>query len=209
MKSWFGRTWLRLCGWRLETEWPLHPKFVVIAAPHTSNWDLPFMLATSYAMQVPISWMGKHTLFSPPFGWILKGVGGIPIDRRKHHNVVRWAVEQFEQSERLALAVPAKGTRGKADYWKSGFYHIAMGAGVPIGMGYLDYGKKTCGIKGFVLPTGDVRADMDRIRAFYHDVEGKYPALGDVPRLREEDAPDAESEADAAPAPRAKAGGAS
>lgn len=187
MKPWIGKTWLRLSGWRLESEWPQHPKFVLIAAPHTSNWDLPFMLATSYAMQVPISWMGKHTLFSPPLGWVLKGVGGIPIDRRSHHNVVQWAIEQFKQSERLALAVPAKGTRGKADYWKSGFYHIALGAGVPIGMGYLDYGKKACGIKGFLMPTGDIPADMDRIRAFYRDVEAKYPALQVVPRLREED----------------------
>ncbi|HEX2573891.1 MAG TPA: lysophospholipid acyltransferase family protein [Polyangia bacterium] len=207
MRSWLGKTWLRLNGWRIETESPQHPKFVLIAAPHTSNWDLPYMLAASYVMDLPLSWMGKHTLFSPPFGWVLKAVGGIPIDRRAKHNVVRWAIEQIQKSERLILVVPAKGTRGKADYWKSGFYHIALGAGVPIGMGYLDYGKKTCGIKGFIMPTGDVRADMDRIRAFYRDVEGKYPELGDVPRLREEDAPAAQSEA--APAPRTKAQNAS
>jgi 1-acyl-sn-glycerol-3-phosphate acyltransferase len=162
------------------------------------------MIATSYAMEVPISWMGKHTLFSPPLGWLLKSMGGIAIDRRSRHNVVSWAISQFEEAERLVLAVPAKGTRGKADYWKSGFYHIALGARVPIGMGYLDYGRKVCGIKGFLMPTGDIPADMDRIRAFYHGVQAKHPALEVTPRLREEDAPQVESEDAAAPLPPAR-----
>ncbi|HSN97803.1 MAG TPA: lysophospholipid acyltransferase family protein [Candidatus Nanopelagicales bacterium] len=190
LRTWIGKGWLTFFGWRLETEEPVHDRFVLIAAPHTTSWDLPFMLATSYVMRVPISWMGKQELFRPPFGWFLRALGGIAIDRRSRKNRVGWAVEQFGRAEHLVLAVPAEGTRGQVDFWKSGFYRIALGAGVPIGLGYLDYARKTCGIGGFVMPTGDVRADMDRIRAFYQDVRGKYPEKEGVPRLREEDAPE-------------------
>lgn len=182
-----GWTWLKVFGWRLEGEKPTHPKFVVVAAPHTSGWDLPFMLATSYMLGVPISWMGKQELFAPPFGWFLKALGGIPIDRSKHHNTVSWAISEIQRAERMVLSVPAKGTRARAEYWKSGFYHIAHGAGVPMGLALLDYGKKRCGIGAFIMPTGDVRADMDRVRAFYADVTAKYPDLEGLPRLREEE----------------------
>jgi 1-acyl-sn-glycerol-3-phosphate acyltransferase len=187
-KYWIGRVWLKVFGWQLETETPVHPKFVVIAAPHTSGWDLPFMLATSYVMNVPISWMGKRELFAPPFGWFMRALGGIPIDRSKHHNTVSWAVAELERAERLVLSIPAKGTRARAEYWKSGFYHIAHGAGVPVALAYLDYGQKRCGIGAFLTPTGDVRADMDRVRAFYANVTAKFPDLEGVPKLREEEA---------------------
>jgi 1-acyl-sn-glycerol-3-phosphate acyltransferase len=147
------------------------------------------MLATSYVMRVPISWMGKQELFRPPFSWFMRALGGIPIDRSARKDRVAWAIEQFNRADRLVLAIPAEGTRGNVSYWKSGFYNIARGAGVPIGLGYLDFGRKVCGVGGYLMPTGDVRADMDRIRAFYKDIRGKYPAKESVPRLREEDAP--------------------
>jgi 1-acyl-sn-glycerol-3-phosphate acyltransferase len=182
-----GKSWLALFGWRLETEVPTHEQFILIAAPHTSGWDLPFMLATSFAMRVPISWTGKQELFRPPFGWFFRSLGGIPIDRSARANRVGWAIEQFARTPNLALAVSAEGTRGKVDYWKSGFYHMALGASVPIGLGYLDFSRKVCGIGGFVMPTGDVRADMDKIRAFYKNIRGKYPEQESVPRLREEE----------------------
>lgn len=191
MKTQIGHAWLRFFGWKLESDLDVPPKFVLVAAPHTSNWDLPFMLATSYVMEVPVSWMGKHTLFTPLFGWFFKLLGGIPIDRRARHNTVRWAVEQFEQRDSLVLAVPPKGTRAKTNYWRSGFYHIALGANVPIGLGYLDFEKKTCGILGFVQPTGDVRADMDKLREMYKNVKGKHIDRQMVPRLKEEDEPPA------------------
>jgi 1-acyl-sn-glycerol-3-phosphate acyltransferase len=182
-----GLGWLRTFGWRLETEEAVHKKFVLIAAPHTSGWDLPFMLATSYTMRIPISWMGKQELFRPPLGWLLHALGGVPIDRGARKNVVGWAVEQLQRADRMVLAVPAEGTRAKVQYWKSGFYHIALGAGVPIGLGYLDFERKLCGIRGFVTPTGDVRADMDKIRALYSGIAPKFPDLYAEPRLREED----------------------
>ncbi len=186
IKYWIGRAWLGVFGWHVETVEP-PPSFVFVAAPHTSGWDLPFMLACSYVMRVPVSWMGKRELFRPPFGWFMRALGGIPIDRSAHHNTVEWAAGLFAEQPRLVLGVPPEGTRGKVDYWKSGFYHIARGARVPIGLGYLDYERRATGIGGFVTPTGDVRADMERVRAFYVRVRGKYPERQGVPRLREED----------------------
>jgi 1-acyl-sn-glycerol-3-phosphate acyltransferase len=187
-RSVIGWAWLKVFRWRLETVTPTAEKFVVVAAPHTSGWDLPFMLATAWSMDVPISWMGKRELFAPPFGWFMKMLGGIPIDRSKHHNTVSWAIDLLDRADRLVLSIPAKGTRARTDYWKSGFYHIAKGASVPVALAYLDYANKRCGIRAFLTPTGNVKADMDRVRACYADVTGKFPELTDVPRLREEDA---------------------
>ncbi len=186
IKRAIGHAWLGLFGWRCDGPPPPYKKFVLIAAPHTTGWDLPFMLATSYVMDVPISWMGKHTLFQPPFGWLMRALGGIPIDRRSRHNVVKQAVELFNASDDLVLAVPAEGTRARVELWKSGFYHIARGANVPIGLGFLDFEKKVCGLVKFITPTDDVRADMDQIREFYRNIRGKYPELESEPRLREE-----------------------
>lgn len=186
IRHWLGKTWLRLFGWKLDTVWPEVDKFVFIAAPHTSSWDLPFMLATSYSMRVPISWMGKRELFKFPFGWFLRYLGGIAVDRGGRGDQVAGAIAEFNNRSDLVLAIPAEGTRKGGGRWRSGFYHIARGANVPIGMGYLDYAKKRCGIGGFVTPTGDVRADMDKIRAFYGGVRGKFPEKEGVPQLREE-----------------------
>jgi len=186
-----GRLWLRLFGWTLHPPpAPVPAKFVFVAAPHTSSWDLPFMLATAYALGIPISWFGKHTLFRPPLGRLLRALGGIAVDRQGSHDVVRQTAKLFTASDRLVLAVPPEGTRRKVAYWKSGFYHIALESRVPIGLGFLDYGKKTCGLGPLITPTGDVRADMDAIRAFYRDIRPRNPGLASKPRLREEDGPD-------------------
>ena len=144
------------------------------------------MLATAYAMRVHISWFGKHTLFIPPWGWLMRGLGGIPVDRRVPQTLVMQMVEKFRQSEDLVLAVPPEGTRSKVKVWKSGFYHIAAESGVPIGLGYLDYDRKLCGVGMFVTPSGNVTRDMNRIRSFYEDIRGKHPNLESEPRLREE-----------------------
>lgn len=144
------------------------------------------MLATAYAMQAHISWFGKHTLFIPPWGWLMRRLGGVPVDRRAPQTLVMQMVEKFRQSDDLVLAVPPEGTRRKVDVWKSGFYHIASESGVPIGLGYLDYGRKLCGVGMFVMPSGNVNEDMNRIRSFYRDIRGKHPNLESEPRLREE-----------------------
>jgi 1-acyl-sn-glycerol-3-phosphate acyltransferase len=144
------------------------------------------MLATAYVMSVRISWFGKHTLFIPPWGWFMRKLGGIPVDRRAPQSLVMQMAEHFKKSDELVLAVPPEGTRSKVGHWKSGFYHIASQSGVPIGLGYLDYERKLCGLGMFVTPSGNVNEDMDKIRAFYRNIRGKYPHLESEPRLKEE-----------------------
>lgn len=182
-----GKAWLRVFGWKLVGERELPRRFVFIAAPHTSSWDFPFMMATAWTLDVRIRWLGKHQLFQGPFGWFFTALGGVPVDRRAPQGLVGQVVDRFAAEEDMILGVPPEGTRGKVEYWKSGFYHIALGAKVPMGLAFLDFEKRRCGIGGFVMPTGDVRRDMDQVRAFYRDVRGKYPDLECVPRLREED----------------------
>jgi 1-acyl-sn-glycerol-3-phosphate acyltransferase len=131
--------------------------------------------------------MGKHTLFKPPFGTFFKRLGGIPIVRHRPGGVVGQMVEQFENNESLVLMVPAEGTRSHVDYWKSGFYHIARKADVPVVLSYLDFGKKVGGIGPAIELTGDFSADMDKIRDFYADKTGFRPEKAGVIRLREED----------------------
>ncbi len=180
------RAFLRLTGWKVVGGPPDAPKCVVIAAPHTSNWDLVFMLAMAGALGIRISWMGKDAIFRAPFGSIMRGLGGIPVRRHAAHNVVEQMVEAFAAADRLLLAIPAEGTRSRAEYWKSGFYHIARGANVPVVPSYLDYRRKVGGFAPPIMLTGEVTADMDRFRAVYASVEGKRAADQGPVRLREE-----------------------
>ena len=168
-----ARAWLSSFGWRIDGVAPDVPKAVVVAAPHTSNWDLPFTLAVAAALGVRISWMGKHTLFRPPFGALMRAVGGLSVDRRSPGGVVGQAVDLLGRHERLFLVIAPAGTRADTDRWKTGFYRIAEGARVPIVLGFLDYGRKVGGLGKVFTPTGDVEADMDAIRAFYAPMRGK------------------------------------
>ena len=144
------------------------------------------MLATAFVMRVHITWFAKHTVFKFPFGWFMRKLGGIPVDRRAPQSLVKQMAERFEKSDYLILAVPPEGTRRRVDLWKSGFYHIAAQGGVPIALGYLDYGRKLSGIGAYLMPSGDINADMDTIRTFYRDIRGKYPEGESEPRLQEE-----------------------
>jgi 1-acyl-sn-glycerol-3-phosphate acyltransferase len=181
-----ARAFLWATGWRADGTPPYEKRFVLIAAPHTSNWDLAYLLALAKVYGVRVSWMGKHTLFRPPMGWLMRRVGGIPVVRERSGNRVALLAELFAQHEELALTVPAEGTRGYAPYWKSGFYHIAREAGVPIVPGYLDYSKKRGGFGPPLHPTGDVSTDMAELRDFYADKIGRYPELFGPVRLKEE-----------------------
>lgn len=187
LRSLLGRTYLRALGWKVEGAVPRPHRFVLIAAPHTSNWDLPFMLATGWVYGIRVRWMGKHTLFRPPFRWLMTRIGGVPIDRRAAHGVVAQMAERFAQSDELILAVPPEGTRGRRDFWKSGFYEIARAANVPIVLGFLDFGAKVVGMGPAIRPSGNVRADMDILREFYRGKVGKRPGMFTEPRLRSED----------------------
>lgn len=186
---WAGRLWLWLFGWEARGDAAAFKKYVAVAAPHTSNWDFPFMLAAAYVLGVRPSWMGKHTLFGPPWGWFFRRLGGIPVDRRSPHSLVSQMAERFGESEELILAVAPEGTRGRVAFWKSGFYRIAVESGVPLGLCFLDYERKLCGLGPFLTPTGNVREDMDKVRDFYRRIRGKRPELQSEPRLREESQP--------------------
>ena len=186
MKKWCARWVLRLLGWRVAGERSTHEQYVLIAAPHTSNWDFPMMLLFAAAFEIKLTWMGKHNLFYPPMGWVMRATGGMPIERHKNRNVVDARVEVFKENSTLVLAVPAEGTRAHADYWKSGFYHIARKAGVPIVPSFLDYGKKRGGFGPALCTSDDVVQDMQTLRDFYAEMEGKFPQNSGPILLREE-----------------------
>ena len=164
---------LKITGWQIQGRMPDTPRFVLIAAPHTSNWDLPFTLFVAFGLRAKIYWMGKAAIFRQPFRGFFKFLGGIPIDRSRANSVVAQSIEQFGKNETLVLTVPPAGTRKRVMYWKSGFYHIANGAQVPIVLGFLDYRRKLGGIGPLIQPSGDMEADMVVIRNFYSDITGK------------------------------------
>lgn len=172
---WTSLTALKMTGWKVEGEVPAIPKFIMIAAPHTSNWDLPYTLFVAFKLKLKVYWMGKNAIFRWPLGWFFKWLGGIPIDRSRATNVVDRSIEEFSKNEKLILLVPPSGTRSRVTRWKTGFYYIAEGANVPIVLGFLDYSLKTGGIGPVVHPTGDIDKDMKTIRSFYEGITGKYP----------------------------------
>ena len=189
IRRFFARLLISLTGWKPDGVRPEAKKFVLIAAPHTTNWDFIYLIAFAALFDLEISWMGKHTLFSWPMGPFARALGGIPVRRNRSEKLVTAMARTFDDHEELGLVVPAEGTRAYVDYWKSGFYHIAMTANVPIVMSYLDYTKKVGGFGPAFFPAGDVRQDMNSIREFYEGREGKYPKLFGRIRLREEDDP--------------------
>jgi 1-acyl-sn-glycerol-3-phosphate acyltransferase len=133
------------------------------------------MLCAALLFRVKLYWMGKDAIFRRPFAGIVRWLGGIPIDRSTSNNLVAQSVALFRAQENLVLVVPPEGTRQKVRHWKTGFYYIALGAAVPIVMGFLDYKHKLAGFGPTLVPTGDIEADMQAIRAFYAGITGKYP----------------------------------
>lgn len=171
----FSVIFLRLSGWKVQGNLPAEAsKSVLIAAPHTSNWDLPYTLMVAFALRLNVYWMGKEQLFRPPFRSLMMWLGGIPIAREKSSNVVAASVLAIAQVDGpVQLIVPPEGTRDKTRYWKTGFYYIALGAQVPIVMAYMDYQKKISGLGPAFAPSGDLEADMAAIKAFYASFKGK------------------------------------
>jgi len=166
---------LKLLGWKVEGSLPPGcEKSVFIAAPHTSNWDLPFTLMVAFALRLNIYWMGKHQIFKFPFRHTMMWLGGIPVQREKASNLVEASAQAITDADGpLQLVVPPEGTRSKVRYWKTGFYYIALGAKVPIVMAYMDYSRKVSGLGPVFMPTGDIEADMVAIKAFYAPFKGK------------------------------------
>lgn len=165
---------LKLTGWKVEGTLPAVPKFVLIAAPHTSVWDGFYMILVAFVFRVKMLWMGKHTLFKLPFGPLVRWLGGIPVTREVSGNMVQQAIRLIEQSETIVLAVPPEGTRQRVAILKTGFYYIALGAKVPIVLGFLDYRRKISGVGPTLMPSGDLAADLKTIRAFYSTITGKH-----------------------------------
>ncbi len=181
-------TSLHLVGWRFESDLPPEKKYVCLAVPHTSNWDGLLLVALLQSVGLDMQWMIKDAWLKGPLGPVMRRVGAVAINRDKATNVVDQMIEQFRKRDRFVLGIPPEGTRSRADHWKSGFYHIARGANVPVVPGYLDFGRKRAGLGPAIRMTGDVRADMDKIRAFYQEKNpiAYEPAHFGPIRLREE-----------------------
>jgi len=169
--------YLKITGWEVVPHIPDEPKFVLIAAPHTSNVDFPILMAMAFYYGVRIHWIGKDSLFPGPAKYIARYLGGIPVDRSKPGGMVGETIRTYDEADRLMIVIPPEGTRGLVKGWKSGFYHIALGANVPVCCGFMDYKNKRGGFGPMITLTGDMEADLDMIRDFYKDVTGRHPEL--------------------------------
>jgi len=174
----FSMAFLRLSGWRVEGALPPNTaKSVLIAAPHTSNWDLPYTLMVCFVLRLTPYWMGKASIFRAPFGGLMRWLGGIAVDRSKSNNLVAASAEAIRAADfSLQLIVPPQGTRSQERQWKTGFYYIAQAAQVPIVLAYMDYANKRSGLGPVYVPTGDMAADLATIQAFYAPFKGKNAA---------------------------------
>lgn len=186
MKGILARSLLRGLGWSPAGAPPTAPKSVLIFAPHTSNWDFIMLMLLGGAFGVRTSWVAKEALFRPPLGWLMRRLGGLPVDRRSPGGRVGQLAQRFEQSDLLMLGIPVEGTRGYTEQWKSGFYHIAKAADVPVVCIYLDYAKKRGGFGPTIELSDSVKNDMDAIRAFYSDVVPRFPEKASRVRLAAE-----------------------
>lgn len=180
---------LEASGWKLEGEVPKVDRCVALGVPHTSNWDGVLMLALAASAGIDMAFMIKDDWLRGPMGPIMRKLGAIGIDRSRANNVVQAMIDELRSREKLWLVIPPEGTRKRASHWKSGFYHIALGADVPVVPGYLDYRRKRMGLGAPIHLTGDVGADMDRIRAYYTQVAPIAQSPSDFGPIRLRDEP--------------------
>lgn len=166
---------LRLGGWTATGEKPVARKAVVIAAPHTSNWDGIWALIYKVSIDMDIRFFAKRSLFWFPLGTLLRGLGGIPLDRSEPGSAARKAVDAFANNDSFYFGLAPEGTRALRPQWKSGFYRIAVGADVPVVLGFLDYGKRQLGLGPTIELTGDKDADLRKMRDFYQNISGRWP----------------------------------
>jgi 1-acyl-sn-glycerol-3-phosphate acyltransferase len=170
----FGKTYLRLAGWKVKGVKPEFAKYVMVAGPHTSNWDFWYLLLSIFQLRMEMQWMGKHTLFPRGLGWFTRWLGGVPVVRSKSNNLTAQMITALQQADRMILTITPEGTRGSVTKWKTGFYHIALGAEVPIVMVYCDYAKKETGFGPTIYPTGEIESQLPEMQAFYQNVSGKF-----------------------------------
>jgi 1-acyl-sn-glycerol-3-phosphate acyltransferase len=184
LTPWLAGRILALAGWRVEGELPEVPKFVIIVAPHTTNWDFIIGVLAMFITDVRASWLGKHTIFRFPVAGLLRWIGGEPIDRSARHGTVEQAIERFQARPEWVLALSPEGTRRRVERWRTGFYRIAVGAGVPIVPVAIDYRTRAVAIGAPVGPEQDEAAGVARIRSLFRKEMAKYPE-----RFAEEGAP--------------------
>lgn len=176
-----ARIYFAIIGWRTYNGIPAEvKKYVMIGAPHTSNWDFPIAMAALLLMRVKVNYLAKKELFKFPLGIIMRYFGGISVDRSKNTRMVDSMISEFKKHNDLVLLVPPEGTRGYVKEWKSGFYYVALGAGVPIALAYLNYAKKEAGIAKLFYPSGDYAKDIEEIKSFYRGITAKHPERSSV-----------------------------
>ncbi len=166
---------LALFGWRVSGEIPNFPKILIIGAPHTSNWDMAVGMLGMFALGLHLSFMGKHTLFRWPIAGLMHWLGGVPVQRHTSQGLVGQMIDAFARRERFVLAILPEGTRRRVSQWKLGFYHIAVGASVPLVMLKFDYGRKVLEFGPAFYPSGNLEGDLPLIQAMFKEVRGKNP----------------------------------
>lgn len=171
-------TLYRMRGWKAHGAPPADGRCVIIAAPHTSNWDFLYFIGLTEDLGLRPHFMAKDSLFRWPMGRFMRDMGGVPVVRSSRQNVVDTMVAEFARRDRFMLTIAPEGTRGKVGQWRSGFYHIALKAGVPLVVGMMDYGTKTGGLGPAIWPSGDYEADMAKIFEVYRTVTPKHPERG-------------------------------
>jgi len=177
MKKVLCRLLFRIFGWKMRGDIPSMKKYIVITAPHTSNWDFFIGRCFAYIHDIKAKYLLKSELYFWPLNILIKLNGGIPVYRKKAKNMVEQIVQKFNSSENLILAISPEGTRSRVNVWKTGFYHIAFKAKVPIVLSYIDYKKKEIGYFGILEPSGDLDKDLKYIQGLYKNVVGKRPDL--------------------------------
>ncbi len=165
-------------GWKAFGEVPSPRKFVLIAVPHTSNWDFIYFIGLTEDLGIIPHFMAKRSLFRWPWTNFMFDMGGVPVDRGSNQNYVQQMIDEFGKRDEFMLTIAPEGTRGSVKAWKTGFYHIAMGAGVPIVIGMMDYATKTGGLGPAIWPTGDYAADMAKVAVLYNKITPKHLAKG-------------------------------
>ncbi|MEC7242204.1 MAG: 1-acyl-sn-glycerol-3-phosphate acyltransferase [Myxococcota bacterium] len=187
IRRWFGTLILKIFGWKAVGGAHFPKRCVVLAHPHTSNLDFLIFLVARWSIQVRCHWVGKHTLFWPPLGWIMRFLDGVPVNRSGGRDSVSAIADAIEKRDTIALAIAPSGSRSRGDHWRSGFYHIAKKADVPILLGFVDYKTKTVGLSDFSIQlTDNMKADMDRFREFYQHKTGRFPEQQNPIRLKAE-----------------------
>lgn len=176
-----SRSLLRAAGWTVDIVPPDRPKGVIIVYPHTSNWDFVVGYLAQVAAGLRLQWIGKEALFRAPFGAVFRWLGGIPVRRGARAGLVTQLAEEYARRDRLWLALAPEGTRGRTDHWKSGFYQLALAAGVPVGLAVLDFARRRVELRTYLSLTGDAEADLARFREQYAGARGLYPEkMGEI-----------------------------